>query len=155
MGDSGKDDAIRQSVTELSQAALQAGQVNLLDVIRVLKADTATEAERVLEMGMEEVKKQQVEMQEQQQQMMAAQQQAEDAKFQREAQLKKLDNDTKIKVANIQSETDIKVAQINDMNKRDIADMKEKVTLSKEGETGGNNKTASESFEKVKDKVSE
>ena len=156
VGDSGKDDAVRQSVTQLSQAALQSGQISLLDVIRVLKADTATEAERVLEMGMEEIKNQQAQVQQQQHQMMAAQQQAEDAKFQREAQLKKVDNDTKIQVANIQAQADIKVAEINDMSKRDIADMKEKVSLGKEGNTVENTGSdAAESFEKVKDKVTE
>ena len=156
VGDSGKDDAIRQSVTQLSQAALQSGQVSLLDVIRVLKADTATEAERVLEMGMEAIKNQQADAQQQQQQVMQMQQQAEAAKFEKEAALKKMDNDTKIQVANIQSQADIKVAEIADMSKRDIADMKEKVALGKEGaETEPNTETRAEAFEKVKEKVTE
>ena len=156
VGDSGKDDAIRQSVTQLSQAALQSGQVSLLDVIRVLKADTATEAERVLEMGMEAIKSQQAEAQQQQQQVMQMQQQAEAAKFEKEAALKKMDNDTKVQVANIQSQADIKVAEIADMSKRDIADMKEKVALGKEGAgTEPNTETRAEAFEKVKDKVTE
>ena len=44
VGDSGKDDAMKQVVQQLSQAALQSGNIDLLNVIKVLKADTLTEA---------------------------------------------------------------------------------------------------------------
>jgi hypothetical protein len=66
VGDAGKDDAMRQSITQFAQAALSSGQVNLLDIIKVFKAETMTEAERVLEQGIEAAKE--LSMQEQQRQ---------------------------------------------------------------------------------------
>ena len=122
VGDAGKDDAMKQVVQQLAQSALQAGSINLLDIIKVLKADTMTEAEKVLERGMDAMKKeQQYQMQEQ----MAAQQQMEQAKqseLQAQAQLKELDNNARRDVANIGAGSREKVARMQDETKRDIHD---------------------------------
>ena len=61
VGDSGKDDSMKQVVQQLSQAALQSGTIDMLGVIKVLRADTMTEAEKVLEQAMSEMKKQEEE----------------------------------------------------------------------------------------------
>tara|TARA_R100000008_G_C3537007_1_gene142616 strand:- start:329 stop:928 length:600 start_codon:yes stop_codon:yes gene_type:complete len=162
VGDAGKDDAMRQSITQLSQAALSSGQITLLDIIKVFKAETMTEAERVLEQGLEAARKVNEEQQAQQQQMMEMQAQQEDAKFQREVQLKQIDNEAKIQVAQIQSETDIAVAEINDESKRDIADMKEKISVLKDREKNSDQGSPNtdktndgEALEKIKDKINE
>jgi hypothetical protein len=65
VGDSGKDDAMKQVVSQLAQSALQSGNIDLLNILRVLKADTMTEADKVLEQGMDEMKKQASEQQQQ------------------------------------------------------------------------------------------
>ena len=82
VGDAGKDDAMRQQLQGIAQAALQGGQATLLDIIKVLKADTFTEAEHILERAMDEVKKQQAEQAQQQQAMMQAQAEASEAEHQ-------------------------------------------------------------------------
>ena len=60
VGDSGKDDSMKQVVQQLAQSALQSGTIDLLGVIKVLKADTMTEAEKVLEQAMDNEAKLQV-----------------------------------------------------------------------------------------------
>ena len=125
VGDSGKDDAMKQVVQQLSQAALQSGNVDLLNVIKVLKADTMTEAEKVLEQGMEQMKR----MQDQQQQILMQQQQmaqqAKEAEIQQQLALKQVDNDAKKDIANIEAETKIKIAKMQTDAQRDINDAKE------------------------------
>jgi hypothetical protein len=132
VGDSGKDDAMRQAVQQLSQAALQSGQISLLDVIKVMKADTMTEAEHVLERGMDEMKKQMEVAKQQEQEMLKAQAEAAMQEKQAEAQIKQLDNETSIKVAEIGAQARVQVAEIASDDKRDIADMKERVAMDKE-----------------------
>jgi len=122
VGDSGKDDAMKQVVQQLAQSALQAGNIDLLNILKVLKADTMTEAEKVLEQGMDKMKEQAAEQQQQVMQQMQAQQEADQAKFQSEAELKKMDNDTKIQVAEIQAESRMAVATLQSEDKRDIHD---------------------------------
>ena len=132
VGDSGKDDSMRQAVQQLSQAALQSGQISLLDVIKVMKADTMTEAEHVLERGMDEMKKQ-VEMQKQQEQeMLQAQAQASMQEKEADAQIKQMDNQTSIEVAKIGAQARVQVAEISSDDKRDISDLKERVSMDKE-----------------------
>jgi len=132
VGDSGKDDAMRQAVQQLSQAALQSGQISLLDVIKVMKADTMTEAEHVLERGMDEMKKQMEVAKQQEQEMLKAQAEAAMQEKQADAQIKQLDNETSIKVAEIGAQARVQVAEIASDDKRDIADMKERVAMDKE-----------------------
>jgi len=131
IGDSGKDDSMKQVVQQLAQSALQAGNIDLLNILKVLKADTMTEAEKVLEKGMDEMKKQAAAQQEQAMQQMQAQQQMEDAKFEKEAQLKQMDNEAKIEVAEIQAESRLQVAKIQSEDKRDIHDASEQAEFAK------------------------
>ena len=123
IGDSGKDDAMRQQLQGIAQAALQGGQATLLDIIKVLKADTFTEAEHILERAMDEVKKQQAQQAEQQQQMLQAQAQQEQAAFERQVQLEQVKNEAKVQVAQIQSETDLKIADMKDDLARETSDV--------------------------------
>jgi len=129
IGDSGKDDSMKQVVQQLAQSALQSGGIDLLNVIKVLKADTMTEAEKVLEKGMEEMKKQQ----EAQQQMMMQQQemaaQEKQADFQADAQLKQMDNETKLQVAQLNAENKMDIAKLNSDTDRDIHDTKMQNTM--------------------------
>jgi len=126
VGDSGKDDSMKQVVQQLAQAALQAGSVDLLGVIKVLRADTMTEAEKVLEQAMSEMQKQQQQTMQEQMQAQQAQAQAEQAKFEAEAQLKKLDNDAKLQVAQIGAESRLEVAKLQADVERDLHDTKER-----------------------------
>ena len=132
VGDSGKDDAMRQAVMQLSQAALQNGSVGLLDVIKVLKADSMSEAEAVLERGLDEMRKQQEMQQEQQVQMMQAEQEAKMAEKQTEAELKQLDNEAQINIAEMNNQTKLQIAEMQSDDKRAIADMKEKVNVNRD-----------------------
>jgi hypothetical protein len=122
---------MKQVVQQLAQSALQAGNIDLLNILKVLKADTMTEAEKVLEKGMDEMKKQAAAQQEQAMQQMQAQQQMEDAKFEKEAQLKQMDNEAKIEVAEIQAESRLQVAKIQSEDKRDIHDASEQAEFAK------------------------
>jgi hypothetical protein len=159
VGDAGKDDAMRQSITQFAQAALSSGQVNLLDIIKVFKAETMTEAERVLEQGIEAAKELSMQEQQRQQEALQAQAQMDQAKFEQEMQLKQVDNEAKIQVAQIKADTDIAVAEIGDENRRDIADMKEKLSTlrqrEKQDQTTAINNNDGEAFEKVKQKITE
>ena len=123
VGDAGKDDAMRQQLQGIAQAALQGGQATLLDIIKVLKADTFTEAEHILERAMDEVKKQQAEQAEQQQAMMQAQAEASEAEHQRNLQIEEMKNQGKIEVANIQAQADLKIADMKDDLARDTSDV--------------------------------
>ena len=131
VGDSGKDDAMKQVVQQLSQAALQAGSVDLLGVVKVLRADTMTEAEKVLEQAMDEMKKQQQEAIEQQMQQQQAAAEQEKAKFEAEAQLKQMDNDAKLQVAQIAAESRLEVAKLQAQVDRDLHDTKERNEMDK------------------------
>ena len=112
LGDGGKDEEMKAAVSQLAQSALQSGQIDMLDVIRIYKSDTLTEAEHILERGLEAAK----EMQAQQQQGMQEQAQAEaEAKAQEqqiEVEMNQLDNETRIKVAEIQHQSKLETAEI-------------------------------------------
>ena len=131
VGDSGKDDAMKQVVQQLSQAALQAGSVDLLGVVKVLRADTMTEAEKVLEQAMDEMKKQQDTAMEQQMQQQQAAAEQEKAKFEAEAQLKQMDNEAKLQVAQIAAESRLEVAKLQAQVDRDLHDTKERNEMDK------------------------
>ena len=131
VGDSGKDDAMKQVVQQLSQAALQAGSVDLLGVVKVLRADTMTEAEKVLEQAMDEMKKQQEAAMEQQMQQQQAAAEQEKAKFEAEAQLKQMDNEAKLQVAQIAAESRLEVAKLQAQVDRDLHDTKERNEMDK------------------------
>ena len=122
---------MKQVVQQLAQSALQSGNIDLLNILKVLKADTMTEAEKVLEQGMEQMKQQAAEQQQQAMQQMQMQQEAEKAKFEEEAQLKQMDNEAKIQVAEIQAESRLQVARIQSEDKRDIHDASEEAEFSK------------------------
>ena len=131
VGDSGKDDSMKQVVQQLAQASLQAGSIDLLGVIKVLKADTMTEAEKVLEQAMSEVQKQQQQTMQEQMQAQQAAAEAEKSKFEAEAQLKQMDNDAKIQVATIGAESRLEVAKLQADVDRDLHDTKERNEMDK------------------------
>tara|TARA_R110002074_G_scaffold273411_3_gene445009 strand:- start:399 stop:2651 length:2253 start_codon:yes stop_codon:yes gene_type:complete len=132
IGDSGKDDALKQIVQQMSQSALQSGTISLLDTIKVLKADTMTEAQHVLEQGMDAMQKQQAEMQQQQQQMQEAQAQAQQAEAESKMNLMQMEIDGKIKVAEIAAEARVTSQEIASDADRDIEDVREKNKVSLE-----------------------
>ena len=131
VGDSGKDDSMKQVVQQLAQSALQAGSIDMLGVIKVLRSDTMTEAEKVLEQAMSEMQKQQQESMKEQMQAQQAAAEAVQAKFQAEAQLKQMDNEAKLQVAQINAESKLEVAKIQADVDRDIHDTKERNEMDK------------------------
>ena len=131
VGDSGKDDSMKQVVQQLAQSALQAGTIDMLGVVKVLKADTMTEAEKVLEQAMTEMQKQQQQAMEQQMQAQQAAAEAKKQDFEAEAQLKQMDNEAKLQVAQISAESRMKVAEIQADVDRDIHDTKSQNELRK------------------------
>ena len=118
MGDSGKDDALKQAVQQMSQAALQSG--------------TMTEAQVVLEQGIDAMRKQQEMAQQQamQQQQAAAEAQAQQS--QADMQLKQMDIEGRIKVAQINAEARVAAQEVASDAQRDIDDVREKNKLSLE-----------------------
>jgi len=132
MGDSGKDDALKQAVQQMSQAALQSGTITLLDALKVMKADTMTEAQVVLEQGIDAMRKQQQAAQQQamQQQQAAAEAQAQQS--QADMQLKQMDIEGRIKVAQINAEARVAAQEVASDAHRDIDDVREKNKLSLE-----------------------
>ena len=133
LGDSGKDDSLRQVVQQMSQAALQQGSLTMLDAIKVLKSESLAEAETVLEKGLATMKKmaeqQNVAAQEQQQAL--SQQQQEQSKA--ETEMKQAELQTKIKVAEINAKSSIDVAEIQSDTRLQAEDTKEKNKLVLEG----------------------
>ena len=131
VGDSGKDDAMKQVVQQLSQAALQSGSIDLLGVIKVLKSDSMTEAEKVLEQAMGQMQQQQQEALQQQQQAAQAAAEQKQQEFQADAQLQQMDNEAKLQIAKLNSETKLEVAKMQADVDRDIHDTKERNEMDK------------------------
>lgn len=125
IGDAGKDESMKQVVQQMAQASLQSGAIDLLGVIKVLKADTMTEAEKVLEQGMDEMKKQQQASMEQQMQAQQAAAEQEQAKFEQQAQLQQMDNEAKMKIAEMNNQTKMQIAEMQADTSRDINDANE------------------------------
>jgi hypothetical protein len=116
----------------MSQAALQSGTISMLDAIKVMKSDTMTEAQAVLEQGIDAMQKQQQQSMEQQaqQQQAAAEQQQAQAQVQMEIQ--QMDNQTKIQVAQINAEARVAAQEIASDAQRDVDDTREKNKLNLE-----------------------
>jgi hypothetical protein len=131
VGDSGKDDAMKQTLEQLAQAALQAGQIDFLSIVKILKSDTMSEAENILERAMEEMQKAQAEASQAEMQQAQAQQEAKQAEFEAEAQLKQIDNEAKIQVAQIGAQSRLEVAKMQAEVDRDIHDAQEEAEVSK------------------------
>jgi len=132
LGDAGKDDALKQSVQQMSQAALQSGSITLLDALKVLKADTMTEAQHVLEQGIDAMKEQQMQQQEQAMQQQQAAAEAQQAASQADMQMKQMEIDGRIKVAQINAEARVVAQEVASDANRDIDDSREKNKLSLE-----------------------
>lgn len=126
MGDSGKDDALKTQVQQMSQAALQSGTITLLDALKVLKADTMTEAQAVLEQGIEAMQGQQQQAQQAQQQQQQAQAQADEAKIQGQIKLAQMEIDGRIQVAQINAKARITAQEVASDALRDVDDTREK-----------------------------
>lgn len=129
MSDSGKEQANKQLIDQIAQAAMQSGSAGLLDVLKVLKADTATEAEHVLEQAMQAMQEQKQAQAEQVQQQIAMQEQANAAQHERNKELEGIKADAKITVAEIETGGKKDIANMKDDGDRDIADMQEKSKL--------------------------
>ena len=116
----------------MAQSALQSGNIDLLNVIKVLKSETLTEAEHILENGLKEMQMQAQAAQ--QAEMQAQQAAAQEAQAQRdhETSIKQLDIDGKIKTAEKLNQGKIAVANIQADLEADISDDKIRATFDKE-----------------------
>jgi len=112
LGDGGKDERMKEAVTQLAQSALQGGQIDMLDVVRIFKSDTLTEAEHILEKGLEAAKEMQAQQQQAMQEQAQAEAEAKERELQIEVEMNQLDNDTRIKVAEIQHQSKLETAEI-------------------------------------------
>ena len=136
IGDSGKDDAMKQMVQQMSQAALQNGSLNMLDAIKVLKADSLNEAETILERGMDSMRKLQQKAQEDaQKQQMSMQEQAMQQQ-QMEEQRRNAELQNKLDIAKIAADSRVTVAEINQEAKYESEALKEKAKIELEGIKG-------------------
>ena len=129
VGDDGKDSALQQVIGQLAQSAIQGGQITLLDAIKVMKAESFTEAEHILEKGIGAIQEQN---QQRQQEMMAQQQQqASVMQGQKEFELQKeqIKIDGKLQQTKMQTESQERIADMKSSDSRSIADMKERTAL--------------------------
>lgn len=133
LGDTGKEQQDKQVINQIAQAAMQSGKAGLLDVLKVLKADTATEAEHTLEKALEVMNKQQAQQQQLMQQQAEMQEQMKQAEHDRALELENVRVGGKVKVAEIETEAKKQIADLKDDGDRDIADMKEKVKMKESG----------------------
>ena len=132
ISEGGKEDAIKQAITQLAQSALQSGGISMLDVIKVLKAETLTEAEHILENGIKEM---QMQAQASQQAQAHAQQAAateSQAQREHEMQIKQMDVQGKVQAAEKINEGKIAVANIQADLEADIVDDKIRASFDKE-----------------------
>jgi hypothetical protein len=129
VGTGEKDEAIKQSLVQLSQSALQSGQISLLDIIKVLKSDSLTEAQHVLEQGIEAMQKQAQQAQQQQAQMQQAEAQSKQSELEHEKEIKNIDGEYKVKTAEINADARIKAAEIESDARRDISDTQLKTRM--------------------------
>jgi hypothetical protein len=97
-----------------------------------MKADTMTEAQVVLEQGIDAMKDQQAQAQQQAMQQQQAAAEAQAQQTQAEAQLKQMDIEGKIKVAQINAEARVAAQEIASDAHRDIDDTREKNKLNLE-----------------------
>ena len=112
LGDGGKDEEMKAAVSQLAQSALQSGQIDMLDVIRIFKSDTLTEAEHILERGLEAAKEMQAQQQQAAMEQAQMEAQAKEKELQTEVEMNQLDNETRIKVAEIQHQSKLETAEI-------------------------------------------
>lgn len=123
VGDSAADTRAKQAVEQLAHAAMQTQQVDLLDVVKVLRSDDIQEAEELLEVGTQ--KAQQIQAQNQQKQM---QMQQENAQMEREHEQEMWahEKDMVMLKAEQDRETKVQVATISamgyDLNKDEDQD---------------------------------
>ena len=127
-----KDDAVKQAVTQLSQAALQSGNIGLLDVIKILKSDSLSEAEHVLENGIKEMQAQAQQAQQAQQEAMQMQAQQAEISREHETNMKEIDAKSRLEVAQENTRGKIEVAQIQADLDANITSDKLKSVLQKE-----------------------
>jgi len=99
-----KEISDKEKMLQWGREALSAGQTDWLSMIKIINADTAKEAEVILERGFEEIKKSQEQQQAMQQQAMQAEQEAKAAETQMEAQKEQQSNQTKLEIAKINAE---------------------------------------------------
>ena len=120
---------MRKMVQEMSSSAVQSGNLTLLDAIKVLKSESLSEAEAVLERGLESMKDMQKQMQEQQAQQQEMMQQQQMQIKQEEMKEKQSELDNRIKIAQIAADSRIEVAEIQSEQKVNSDTMKEKNKL--------------------------
>ena len=127
-----KEDAIKQAITQLSQSALQSGSIDLLNVIKILKAETLTEAEHILENGIKEMQGQAQAAQQAQAQVQQAQAAEAQAQREHEMTLKQLDVQGKVQAAEKLNEGKIAVANIQADLEADVTSDKLRTSIQKE-----------------------
>tara|TARA_R110002020_G_scaffold146694_2_gene321463 strand:- start:447 stop:2789 length:2343 start_codon:yes stop_codon:yes gene_type:complete len=127
-----KDDAVKQAITQMSQAALQGGNIGLLDVIKILKSDSLSEAESILENGIKEMQEQAQQAQQAQQEAMKMQAQQAEVARQHEVNMKQVDAESRLEVAKENTKGKIQVAQIQADLDADVISDKMKSVLHKE-----------------------
>ena len=120
---------MKEVIQNLAQSALQSGTISLLDVIKVLKSDTMTEAEHVLEKGLEAMQQQAAVQQEAEQQAAQAEQEKQNQEFEHETNLKNIDAQSRIESAEISAEAQKDVAIIHSRQARDVSDVGHRVNM--------------------------
>jgi hypothetical protein len=123
VGDSTNDADAKLQVSQLAHAAMQNQQIDLLDVVKVIRSTDIQEAEELLEVGTQKAQQQ---AQQQQQSQQQAQQQMEEAQRQHEQEQWQHEKDMVVLKADEDRKTKVQVATISamgyDLNKDEDQD---------------------------------
>ena len=126
------ESAKKKVIEGLAANALSSGQVDFLQMIKVVNAESASDAETVLEMAVQEMKKQQQMMQQQQVEAQQAAAEAQQQKTQADMQMAQAANDTKIRVAQINADGAVEKTRVHSESQEDITTSKNKAKINEE-----------------------
>jgi hypothetical protein len=155
-----KDQQTKQSIVGLSEAALRGGQINFVDLIKVLNADTAKETERILQKSIEATQRANQEMQQQQMQMQQAQMQQKAQSDQEKNQILAGANAAKVEAAKVAGQAKIKAEEIEQGGKRDFEDHKftrdlDRMVMQEDGITAPPSQAQGEQLMQIKKNMGE
>jgi hypothetical protein len=124
---SSKDKRDKEKLEALGQQVLSgAGAEGFLQLLKVMNAYNAKDAEVILEQGLEKIQESQMQQQQQMAEAQQAQAQATQQAAQMDAQTKQMDNQTKIEVANINAQAMLEATRMKIDGGQETQDFRQK-----------------------------
>jgi|5_EtaG_2_1085323.scaffolds.fasta_scaffold04264_2 hypothetical protein len=117
-----KDQQTKQNIVGLAEAALRGGQINFLDLVKILNTDTAKETERILQKSIDATKEANQAMQQQQMQMQQAAMQQQAQATQMKAQAQMDSNRSRVQAAQVAADGKVRAEEVEQGGKKDFED---------------------------------